>query len=635
MVLRHPLLAHPVGPAAVKTSAPRCPTHPRPRPLDCPRTSEAVIKYVESSNAAFLMEPTINTSFDGPQLDDLLALQRNYGDVLEESGGNNTSATASDLGSISVSHTVRRGTLGNTTVVSATATDFISIDDESDVDFFEFTVPDNTAVSLTLTPRGTTYQQGPQSGTQTSFNAAAQNDLTLQLRSTNGSTILQSANATGVGGTELISNFTLSAGGTYFVRVSGATTNTIQLYGLDVSITSTVVPEIQLLDGTTDIADGTGSVNFGSTPPGTPVTKTLTVKNLGTADLTLTQITQGSLPSGYTLVSGFGNLTLTPSGTANDTTTFQIRLEAGSVGSYSGPVSFANNDSDENPFNFSLSGQVAVPSTVQILDNGSPGYVVVSGPWSNYTSLGYDGEFDYTNSGTGNKIVEWRFTGLTPGTYQVATTWVQSTNRATNAPYTLWEGSTSLGTVLVNQQNVPLAESTAGGRNFQKLGAAVTITGSTLTVRLTNNANGTYVIADAVRIESLGAAESSALMTAKLAGTAEAQVSQLTDVSAVSLSAEANSQDVRRQLKNSVTFDTLISASVAAEATLIADGLPDICNASLDAVFAEMSREHELRADFTAPRGRVRRTTFLVSGEGQLAGERPIDLRLEFPQRSA
>jgi len=113
-------------------------------------------------------------------------------------------------------------------------------------------------------------------------------------------------------------------------------------------------PEIQLLDGTTNIADGTGTVNFGSTPPGTPVSKTLTVKNVGTANLTLTQITQGALPSGYTLLSGFGSLMLAP----NASTTFQIRLDAASAGTYTGPVSFANNDSDENPFNFTLTGQV-------------------------------------------------------------------------------------------------------------------------------------------------------------------------------------------------------------------------------------------------------------------------------------
>ncbi|GAH32060.1 unnamed protein product, partial [marine sediment metagenome] len=49
-------------------------------------------------------------------------------------------------------------------------------------------------------------------------------------------------------------------------------------------------PEIQVLDGTTDIPVGTGSVDFGATSVGTPINKTFTISNTGTAaDLTLTE----------------------------------------------------------------------------------------------------------------------------------------------------------------------------------------------------------------------------------------------------------------------------------------------------------------------------------------------------------
>ena len=58
------------------------------------------ISHMESNNAVFLMEPSISTSFDGPQLDDILALQRNYGDALEKNGGNGTFGTATILGSV-------------------------------------------------------------------------------------------------------------------------------------------------------------------------------------------------------------------------------------------------------------------------------------------------------------------------------------------------------------------------------------------------------------------------------------------------------------------------------------------------------------------------------------------------------
>ncbi len=67
------------------------------------------------------------------------------------------------------------------------------------------------------------------------------------------------------------------------------------------------VPEIQVLDGGTDIPDGTGSVSFGSTATGSPVIKTFTVSNVGTVNLTLN--TPISLPAGFSLVSSFGSTT--------------------------------------------------------------------------------------------------------------------------------------------------------------------------------------------------------------------------------------------------------------------------------------------------------------------------------------
>lgn len=127
--------------------------------------------------------------------------------------------------------------------------------------------------------------------------------------------------------------------------------------GTDCNGTTTIptAPEIVVLDGTTNIADNTGSVNFGSTTVGMPLTRTFTIRNTGTANLTIG--TLAALPAGFTLVGTF------PSGTiaANGSTTFQIRLTAAAAGSFSGTLSFTNNDSDENPFNFTISGTVTAP----------------------------------------------------------------------------------------------------------------------------------------------------------------------------------------------------------------------------------------------------------------------------------
>ena len=234
------------------------------------------IDHVIADDSNALMEPFIDTSFDGVQLDDILALQRLYGDAKEKlnSGvGGNTFGTAIDLGTIAPGSAASVGTLGDATVVAGNATDFVSIDDEADIDFYKFTVNAAGAVSLTLTPRGTTYTQAAQpdegqpANPQVAFNAKSQSDLTLTLFDTNGTTVLQTANLTGLGANEVITSFNLSNPGTYFARVTGATTNKVQLYGLNISagavtggqLSGTVFNDVDR-DGVQD-ADDTGRSN--------------------------------------------------------------------------------------------------------------------------------------------------------------------------------------------------------------------------------------------------------------------------------------------------------------------------------------------------------------------------------------
>ena len=135
--------------------------------------------------------------------------------------------------------------------------------------------------------------------------------------------------------------------------------------------------EIQVLGGATDIPDGTGTVDFGTTPPGTPVTMTFTVTNLGTADLTLTEPI--SVPAGFSLVSSFGSLTLAPAAS----TSFQVRLDAVTAASYSGEVSFGNNDADENPFNFTINGMVTNQINLTLIASGAA--TVIPGDQYTYT----------------------------------------------------------------------------------------------------------------------------------------------------------------------------------------------------------------------------------------------------------
>jgi serralysin len=189
------------------------------------------LHHVVSNNAAFLLEPNLGTNFDGPQLDDILGLHRNYGDALDKNGGNDSSAIATLLGSLVNEEILSIGTLGNSTVVASTESDFISIDGVSDTDFFSFTLARTLDVTLNLTPRGATYNQAAQGGTQISQNTKMFSDLTLGLFDTDGSTILDLANSTGLGFGETISR-QLSPG-TYYARIAGANDD-VQLYGLDI-----------------------------------------------------------------------------------------------------------------------------------------------------------------------------------------------------------------------------------------------------------------------------------------------------------------------------------------------------------------------------------------------------------------
>ena len=82
--------------------------------------------------------------------------------------------------------------------------------------------------------------------------------------------------------------------------------------------------------------------------PGTPVQQEFEISNSGTGDLELGSI---SLPSGFSLVSTFSDTVLS----YGETATLTVQLDATVGGTFSGSISFVNNDSDENPFDILVS----------------------------------------------------------------------------------------------------------------------------------------------------------------------------------------------------------------------------------------------------------------------------------------
>ena len=216
--------------------------------------------HIESSTDNLLMEPTINLGFDGPQLDDIRGLHGLYGDKYEKTNGglgNGTTARVTSLGALSIGGTLAVGSdaLGNQ-VVGATETDFVSIANSSDTDFFSFTVAAPALLDLTLTPLGGVFNQGVEGGEQSSFNANSRNDLALSLFAANGITLLGTANLMGAGGVESLLDVALNTAGIYYARITGSTNN-VQLYQLQLTAAAlaTVLPGDYNLDGQVDAAD--------------------------------------------------------------------------------------------------------------------------------------------------------------------------------------------------------------------------------------------------------------------------------------------------------------------------------------------------------------------------------------------
>jgi serralysin len=200
--------------------------------------------HIESSTDNLLMEPFINTSFDGPQLDDIRGIQGLYGDALEKTNGglgNGTYQRATSLGALASGGTLSIGSdaFGGQ-AVGATETDFVSIANSSDVDFFSFTVAAPSLLDVALTPLGGMFSQGVEGGAQSSFDANSRNDLSLAIFAANGTTLLASANLAAVGAIETLTDIALAAAGTYFARVTGASAN-VQLYELELSAATMLV----------------------------------------------------------------------------------------------------------------------------------------------------------------------------------------------------------------------------------------------------------------------------------------------------------------------------------------------------------------------------------------------------------
>lgn len=163
------------------------------------------------------------------------------------------------------------------------------------------------------------------------------------------------------------------------------------------TISYTPVPEINVIgisDGDTTPSVGENT-DFGSTlVTGGVIDKTYTIQNTGSGDLTVGTVSAG------------GDFTVTAQPTspvaAGGSTTFTVRFDPTALGTRTATVSFSNNDSNENPYNFSISGIGDGPPIMNDVPNQT-GYVgtAFSVNLASYVTLtNADPILEYNLSGT-------------------------------------------------------------------------------------------------------------------------------------------------------------------------------------------------------------------------------------------
>ena len=301
---------------------------------------------------------------------------------------------------------------------------------DSDENPYNFTVSGTAtgapeiAVSETGQGQGAVADGGTLAqGTQTAASA-----LTLTFTVTNsGTDTLTIATATSSSPSNVTVNSISAPGSTSVTAGGGTTTFTVQYtptvagafsfglsfvnddadenpYNFTVSGTATGAPEIAVAEtglGQGAIADG-GTLAQGSRAAGSAVMLTFTVSNSGTGDLTIATATSNSLTNvTVNSISAPGSTTVTSGG---GTTTFTVQYTPTLAGAFSFGLSFTNDDGDENPYNFTLSGTATGAPEIAVAETGEgQGAIADGGTLAQGTQTAGSAltlTFTVTNSGT-------------------------------------------------------------------------------------------------------------------------------------------------------------------------------------------------------------------------------------------
>jgi prepilin-type N-terminal cleavage/methylation domain-containing protein len=149
-------------------------------------------------------------------------------------------------------------------------------------------------------------------------------------------------------------------------------------------------------------------------------------------------------------------------------------------------------------------------SALLVLDDGDVGYSENKGGWqTEKNDNAFGGSQRRKGNSAGEHSATWKYTSVPASWYEVRATWLQGTDRASDATYSVYDNSLLRNVFVVNQKNAP-SGTAYGGVNWRTLGIAWLGSG-TASVKLTDLANGTVCadgvwlvpLANVVQIQSL------------------------------------------------------------------------------------------------------------------------------------
>lgn len=166
--------------------------------------------------------------------------------------------------------------------------------------------------------------------------------------------------------------------------IAGAKAATIEIdngdstknpFEIDIVGTATGSPEIALEKDAVNINTGAQGNNFGTVLIGqSSSSATFTIKNTGTDNLTLGTITKSGTGAADFTVTQAGSSSVAP----GSSTTFTVTFSPLEGGSRTATISIPNNDSNENPFTFTVVGVAKAEWTIMIHMNGDSNLVIAA-----------------------------------------------------------------------------------------------------------------------------------------------------------------------------------------------------------------------------------------------------------------